>query len=107
MKRELAAYVFSPKEPDLVPEWTPHQLRHTALTRARKEFGLEASSTFGGHRNMNVTEIYAEKNMALADTVALRSDGVLGLSVMLEVLQYYCAHGKPAALSGRRTPQQR
>ncbi len=60
------------KEPDLVPEWTPHQLRHTALTRARKEFGLEASSTFGGHRNMNVTEIYAEKNMALADRVAQR-----------------------------------
>ena len=60
------------KEPDLVPEWTPHQLRHTALTRARKEFGLEASSTFGGHRNMNVTEIYAEKNMALADRVAAR-----------------------------------
>lgn len=60
------------KEPDLVPEWTPHQLRHTALTRARKEFGLEASSTFGGHRNMNVTEIYVEKNMALADRVAQR-----------------------------------
>ena len=60
------------KEADLVPEWTPHQLRHTALTRARKEFGLEASSTFGGHRNMNVTEIYAEKNMALADRVAQR-----------------------------------
>ena len=59
-------------KPKTVPEWTPHQLRHTALTRARKEFGLEASSTFGGHRNMNVTEIYAEKNMALADKVAMR-----------------------------------
>jgi integrase len=57
---------------ELVPMWSPHQLRHTALTRARKEFGLEASSTFGGHKNMNVTEIYAEKNMALADRVAAR-----------------------------------
>ena len=57
-------------KPKTVPMWTPHQLRHTALTRARKEFGLEASSTFGGHKKMNVTEIYAEKNMALADRVA-------------------------------------
>jgi integrase len=59
-------------KPKTVPMWTPHQLRHTALTRARKEFGLEASSTFGGHKKMNVTEIYAEKNMALADKVAMR-----------------------------------
>jgi integrase len=72
MKRDLTAYMFSPKEGDLVPEWTPHQPRHTVLARAPIEFGLEASSTFGGHRNMNVTEIYAEKNMALADRVAQR-----------------------------------
>ena len=60
------------KKPKTIPMWTPHQLRHTALTRARKEFGIEASSTFGGHKKMNVTEIYAEKNMALADKVAMR-----------------------------------
>jgi len=57
---------------NLIPHWSPHQLRHTSLTKARKEFGLEASSTFGGHKKMNVTEIYAEKNMALADKVALK-----------------------------------
>ena len=60
------------KKPSEIPHWSPHQLRHTALTQARKEFGLEASSTYGGHKKMNVTEIYAEKNMALADKVALK-----------------------------------
>ena len=42
--------------------WTPHQLRHSAATRLRKEFGLEAARTILGHRHVAATEIYAEVN---------------------------------------------
>ncbi len=40
--------------------WHPHQLRHNAATRLRKEFGIEAARVVLGHRSAGVTEIYAE-----------------------------------------------
>lgn len=46
--------------------WHPHQLRHTAGTRLRKQYGLEAAQVILGHRSLAVTEIYAEKNVAAA-----------------------------------------
>lgn len=46
--------------------WHPHQLRHTAATRLRKEYGLEAAQVILGHKSLAVTEIYAEKNVATA-----------------------------------------
>jgi integrase len=46
--------------------WHPHQLRHNAATRLRKDFGLEAAQVILGHRTLAVTEIYAEKNVAAA-----------------------------------------
>jgi integrase len=46
--------------------WHPHQLRHSAATRIRKEHGLEAAQVILGHKNMQVTEIYAEANVELA-----------------------------------------
>ena len=49
-----------------VPSWSPNQLRHTAGTKIRKEFGLEASQVVLGHANAKVTEIYAERNTDLA-----------------------------------------
>ena len=49
-----------------VPAWHPHQLRHSAATRLRKEYGLEAAQVILGHRTLAVTEIYAEKNVAAA-----------------------------------------
>lgn len=45
-----------------IPSWTPNQLRHTAATRIRREFGLEASRTVLGHATSDVTEIYAERD---------------------------------------------
>ena len=47
-----------------------HQLRHTAATRWRRMYGLEATSTVLGHKSMAVTELYAEKNEALAVKIA-------------------------------------
>jgi integrase len=47
----------------------PHQLRHTAGTKLRKAFGLEAAGVILGHANMKVTELYAEQDRELADKV--------------------------------------
>lgn len=49
--------------------WHPHQLRHNAGTRIRKEFGLEVARAVLGHRSAVVTEVYAELNSNLAASV--------------------------------------
>jgi integrase len=46
--------------------WHPHQLRHSAATRLRKEHGLEAAQVILGHKTLTVTQIYAEKNVEAA-----------------------------------------
>ncbi|MHC4694893.1 MAG: tyrosine-type recombinase/integrase [Planctomycetota bacterium] len=55
-----------------VPYWTPHQLRHTAATRIRKEMGLDAARAMLGHRNLKITDDYAELDRALASEAALK-----------------------------------
>ncbi|MGD0462867.1 MAG: site-specific integrase [Tepidisphaeraceae bacterium] len=40
--------------------WHPHQLRHNAATRIKREFGIEIARVILGHRSASVTEIYAE-----------------------------------------------
>lgn len=45
-----------------VPHWHPHQLRHNAATRLRREFGIEAARVILGHRSAGITEIYAEQD---------------------------------------------
>lgn len=52
--------------------WTPYQLRHTAATKVRKEFGYESAGAALGHTNMSATAIYAERNQGLADEAARR-----------------------------------
>ncbi|HEY1686396.1 MAG TPA: site-specific integrase [Tepidisphaeraceae bacterium] len=49
--------------------WYPLQVRHTAATKVRREFGIEAAQHILGHASINVTEIYAEKNAAQARKV--------------------------------------
>jgi len=46
--------------------WHPHQLRHTAATRLRREYGLEAAQVILGHKTLTVTQVYAEKNVEAA-----------------------------------------
>lgn len=43
-----------------VSPWTPHRLRHAALTRIREQRGLEAAAAIGGHWTLNVTEQYSQ-----------------------------------------------
>lgn len=52
-----------------VPVWVPNQLRHSRLTEIRSRFGLEASRVVGGHREVGVTQIYAEQDQTLARQV--------------------------------------
>jgi integrase len=52
--------------------WHPHQLRHSYATKVRKAFDLEAAQVMLGHSRADVTQIYAEKNEALAATVAAK-----------------------------------
>jgi integrase len=46
--------------------WHPHQLRHNAATRIRKERGLDAARAILGHRSLAITEVYAEIDQGLA-----------------------------------------
>lgn len=50
--------------------WSPNQLRHAAATEIRKRFGLEAAQTTLGHASADVTQVYAERDYALAARVA-------------------------------------
>ena len=53
-----------------VPRWSPHQLRHTYATRIRKQYGIEASRVMLGHKHVGATEIYAERDLAVASSIA-------------------------------------
>jgi integrase len=46
--------------------WHPHQLRHSAATNLRKNFGLEPAQVILGHKTLTVTQVYAEKNVEAA-----------------------------------------
>lgn len=50
--------------------WHPNQLRHSFATKVRRAHGLEAAQVLLGHAKADVTQVYAEKNEALAIAVA-------------------------------------
>lgn len=54
-----------------VPVWTPNQLRHAFATEVRARLGLEAAQVALGHSEANVTQVYAERDMAKARAAAL------------------------------------
>ena len=43
--------------------WSPNQLRHTAATEIRREFGIEAAQNTLGHSSPAITLIYAERSL--------------------------------------------
>lgn len=49
--------------------WHPHQLRHNAATRLRREFGLDAAQVVLGHKTLAVTQVYAERDFESAREV--------------------------------------
>jgi integrase len=50
--------------------WSPNQLRHTAATEVRRQFGLEAAQIVLGHSKADITQIYAERDLAKGAAVA-------------------------------------
>jgi integrase len=52
--------------------WTPHQLRHTAATLIRSKMSLDAARVTLGQKDLAVTQIYAERDLSLAKTAALK-----------------------------------
>ncbi|RIK78505.1 MAG: integrase, partial [Planctomycetota bacterium] len=50
--------------------WAPNQLRHAAATEVRKRFGLEAAQIVLGHSKADVTQVYAERDLAKGVQVA-------------------------------------
>ena len=57
------------KDPPL-PYFHPNQIRHTAATAIRAEYGIEAAQAVLGHANLSTSEIYAHKSEALAQEIA-------------------------------------
>lgn len=68
--RKAAAEAGQPLDSDSVGHWHPHQLRHSLATRARASAGLEASKALLGN-TIEATEIYAERDFALAQRIAI------------------------------------
>lgn len=56
-----------------VTHWHPNQLRHARATELRKQHGLEAAQVILGHAKADVTQIYAEKKVALGKEIAKQS----------------------------------
>jgi integrase len=53
-----------------VAHWSPYQLRHLYATQVRAKYGLEAAQVALGHKTADVTQIYAERDKALAIKIA-------------------------------------
>jgi site-specific recombinase XerC len=70
--RSYAAAIGDAAKKARVAHWHPNQLRHSYATRVRKEHGLEAAQVLLGHARADVTQIYAERNLDLALTVAAK-----------------------------------
>jgi integrase len=49
--------------------WHPNQLRHSAATLIRKQYGAESSQAVLGHAQLQTTEIYAERDLNVARQV--------------------------------------
>jgi integrase len=60
---------FGIDNPKLLDFWAPNRLRHTRATEVRRQFGLEAAQVILGHAKADVTQVYAERDHALADDV--------------------------------------
>lgn len=49
-----------------IGRWSPNRLRHSAATEIRARFGLEAAQVVLGHASADVTQVYAERDLAKA-----------------------------------------
>ena len=53
--------------------WAPNRLRHTRATELRRDFGLDTAGAVLGHAGLDVTQIYAEKDLKAAIEAARKT----------------------------------
>ncbi|MCA9259300.1 MAG: tyrosine-type recombinase/integrase, partial [Planctomycetales bacterium] len=56
-----------------IEPWAPNRLRHTRATELRRDFGLDTASAVLGHAELQVTQVYAEKDKQAAIEAARRT----------------------------------
>jgi integrase len=56
-----------------IPPWAPNQLRHSQATELRRRFGIEAAQAVLGHSELDVTQVYAERDLARAREIMRES----------------------------------
>jgi integrase len=67
--RSYAAAISRAAQEAGVPHWTPNQLRHAAATRLRRDHGLDVAQVILGHARADVTQVYAQADLARAAVV--------------------------------------
>jgi site-specific recombinase XerC len=55
----------------VVPNWHPHQLRHSQATEIRRHHGIDAAQEVLGHTELATTEVYAETDREKAKAVMM------------------------------------
>jgi integrase len=68
--RLTAAQFAERKKWQSAHRWSPNQLRHSAATDVRRRFGLEAAQVLLGHSRADVTQVYAERDLAKGIEIA-------------------------------------
>jgi integrase len=53
----------------LIGHWHPHRLRHNAATSIRQRYGAEAAKLAIGVKNMDVAELYAERDLKVVERI--------------------------------------
>ena len=60
------------ENPEFLKSWHPNQLRHTAATEIRRQFGIEGAQLILGHSRADVTQVYAERDTRKAIEIIQR-----------------------------------
>lgn len=53
-----------------IPKWTPHQMRHSKGHSTRERYGVEAQQAVLGHESIQAAQLYSDRRLELAKTVA-------------------------------------
>jgi hypothetical protein len=56
-----------------VGHWSPNRLRHTRATEIRRQYGIEGAQVSLGHARADTTQLYAERDLNLAISIAART----------------------------------
>jgi integrase len=72
---EVARSIRRACERGKIAVWSPHRLRHSALSRIRKELGIETAAAVAGHSTLSITERYS---IAAREALAVEAMRKLG-----------------------------